>query len=90
MAWVKIRQATDSDYDALNSGWTEFCTRHPEIKSPDDVCYNGPISEHEISNEITDRKYQARYLTKLWRECRFRLIGSRDGIALNYVGYHLD
>lgn len=89
MAWHTIRPATYEDYTNLNNNWARFIEKYPEIRT-DRAYPNGDIDEWDIDTNIPNRKRRAMELSEMWRKRRERIVGTRDGIAMGYVGYHVE
>lgn len=89
MAWNTIRPAAIEDYTNLNHNWARFIEKYPEIRT-DRAYHNGDLEEFDIDSNIPNRKRRAKELSEMWRKRRERIVGTRDGIAMGYVGYHVD
>lgn len=89
MAWNAIRPAATEDYTNLNQNWALFIKKYPEIKT-DSAYHNGDIDEFDIDSNTPNRKRRANELSELWRKRRQRIVGTRDGIAMGHVGYHVE
>lgn len=93
MAWSTIRKATETDVEKLEATAKRFAKRYG-IEPLEEISqtYTDAVESALMDGIYQNNQYgEWTKLVRLWHKCVERALGAgAEGIAYNYVGFHVD